>query len=383
MTETLLGNDNLIPPQIIGASSLEEMARFNESEDNKASSPSEESELTRLREKFGLHLPSDLKQRCQELGSQNYLIDGLLPDRSLGLLVGDSGLGKSALVYQMAFCVASGVPFLGRAVKQGRVVCLDFENGLGQVDGMLDGLRTHLELDKRLEDNLLLWNLNDAHSNYSSNGHNALNMILEAKPTLTIIDSLTGLYPDIEESNKNATSALQRFRTVMRECGTSILALHHIRKPSSDPKQSPPPLETCPNVREWFLQTRGARALINASDIRLGVDLPRRNRDEIILVMRGFGRVKGEIPLIYLSRHYDENGEPLGYGLVKGSNLLFDKEQVKALATLPDKFKFKDANQALSKADEATDKFLKKCIGLGLVRKISRKEGYEKLVIAE
>lgn len=344
-------------------------------------------QLTKLKAKQYVYSHDELKQRIKEIGSEKYLIEGLLPDRSLSLLVGDSGVGKSPLVYQMAVCIAAGIPFLGRAVKQGRVLCMDFENGIGQVDEMLDNLYQHLGLSEPPK-NLIFWNINDADPKYGQKGYTALDTIRREKPDFVIVDALTGMFPEVEKDNSIATKHLQQFRELIRDYGTSILALHHTKKPSDDTRFAPPSLESSPNIRIWFNQARGARAIINGSDIRIGVDIPEfanhqitdgKTKEEIALVMKGFARIKGDIPLTYLSRHCDENGEPLGYGLVKGSNLLFDKEQEEALAKLPDKFKFKDAKQALGKADEATDKFLKKCIGLGLIRKIGKKEGYEKL----
>jgi hypothetical protein len=348
-------------------------------------------ELTRLKQKWSVYSHGDLKQRVREIGSDKYLVEGLLPDRSLGLLVGDSGLGKSPLVYQMAVCIAAGIPFLDRAVKQSNVLCMDFENGLGQVAEMLDSICQHLGLSGA-PNNLVLWNINDAETKYGQPGHTALDVIRQVRPDLVIIDSLTGMFSDIEERNSYAIKYLQQLRELIRECGTSSFSLHHIKKPSDDPRYAPPSLETCSNVRQWFLQARGARALINGTDIRLGVDTPEignvliakeKNKEEIALVMGGFGRVRGEIPLTYLSRYSDESGEPLGYGVVSGVSLLFDKEREEALAKLPEKFRFKDAKQALGKADQATQDFLNKCIGLRLVHKISKKEGYEKLIVAE
>jgi len=52
-----------------------------------------------------------------------------VPSRSVNILVGDSGLGKSPLVYQLGISVATGVPFLGRETRKGRVVIADNENG--------------------------------------------------------------------------------------------------------------------------------------------------------------------------------------------------------------------------------------------------------------
>jgi RecA-family ATPase len=177
-------------------------------------------QLAKLKATWSVYSHGDLKQRCKEIGSDKQLIEGLLPDRSITLLVGDSGLGKSALVYQMGLCIAAGVPFLGRTVKQGRVLCLDFENGLGQVDEIITGLCTHLGLSKAPE-SIQFWNINDATSKYGQQGHTEFDIIRNVKPDLVIIDSLTGLFPDIEERNSFALKALQKLRELIREYGTS------------------------------------------------------------------------------------------------------------------------------------------------------------------
>ena len=350
----------------------------------------QDAEQIRLKKQYSVYSHGDLKQRCKELGNGKYLIEGLLPDKSVGLLVGDSGLGKSALVYQMALCVASGVPFLGRAVKQSKVLFLDFENGLGQVDEMLDNLCKHLGLNETPK-NFVLWNINDATSRYGQTGHTAIDIIQQVKPELVIIDAITGMFPDIEEKNSNAIKNIQQLRELIRKLGCSSLSLHHIKKPTDDPRFAPDSLEKDSSVRHWFLQTRGARALINGTDVRIGVDIPDigniilegKGKEESALVMRGFGRVRGEIPLTYLSRHCDENGEPLGYGVVTGMSLLFDKEREEALAKLPEQFKFKVAQQTLGKGAQSTTDFLNKCIGLRLIRKLGKKAGYEKIKVAE
>jgi hypothetical protein len=349
--------------------------------------PSPQAERARLKATWSAYTHDGLKQRCQQIGNVDYLIEGLLFDRSIGLLVGDSGLGKSALVYQMAVCVASGIPFLDRAVKQGRVLCLDFENGLAQVDQMLDSLYQHLGLSKQ-PDELFLWNVNDCQPKYGQSGHTALDIIRDVKPTFVTIDSLGGLYPDIEEKNSIANRCLAQLRKLIKDCGTSTLSIHHIKKPSDDSRYTLPSLEDCPNVRTWFQRARGARALINGTDIRLGVDVPGnisggakllgQLTEEVALVMRGFGRVKGEIPLSYLSRHQDANGDPLGYGVITGAYLLFNPEREAAFIKLPQKFRFKDAQQAYGKGSQATTDFLNKCVGLGLIRKVG-KLGYEKV----
>ena len=77
---------------------------------------------TEWAKRWGLRTPEGLRIRARELGASEYLVKELLPARSIAFLLGDSGLGKSPLVYQLAICVAAGVPFLGCATRQGSVV---------------------------------------------------------------------------------------------------------------------------------------------------------------------------------------------------------------------------------------------------------------------
>jgi RecA-family ATPase len=72
--------------------------------------------------KWRLQTPTALRERIKELGADKYIIKGMLPSRSIGLLLGDSGLGKSPLMYQAAICVAAGLPFLGRPTTKGNVI---------------------------------------------------------------------------------------------------------------------------------------------------------------------------------------------------------------------------------------------------------------------
>jgi len=284
------------------------------------------------------------------------------------LLVGDSGLGKSALMYQMGFCVAAGVDFVGRRVRQGRVLIMDYENGLAQIDEMLAALAQHLGLSEAPDD-LLIWNYNDCHPRFGQVNHTASELIREVRPTLTVIDSITAFKPEIEEKNSEATKVYQTLRTIMRECGSSFLASHHRGKISDNGFSTPPSLENG-NIRAWLAQARGAGALINGSDVRLGVDEPKSQRgvgnNDPAVVMRGFGRVRGEISSMYLARIRDDDGEPLGYERLSGASLLFNPEQEETYRKLTLQFRFKDAQFVYGKGAQATTDFLKKCISIGI-----------------
>jgi hypothetical protein len=75
---------------------------------------------------------------------------------------------------------------------------------------------------------------------------------------------------------------------------------------------------------------------------------------------------------IYLARSFDDAGDPVGYRKLSGVEFLGNQEQEECLKRLPGQFTFKQAKAIYGKGDQATSDFLKKCIRLGLVRKVSR-----------
>jgi len=331
----------------------------------------------------GLHTLSTLSIRARELGGSDFLIKGMLHARSIGLLVGDSGLGKSPLIYQAGLCVAAGIPFLGRETRQGRVLIADFENGMCDIVDLVERVSRYLGLSKPPEDFFHLWTLSDCQQRYGQAGNTLLDMLRDVSPTLAIIDSLGSYRPKAEELNSDSTIMLQEFRRLARDCGTAVLLVHHRRKQPRKADESAGPLESA-NLCQWFQDSRGASALVNGSDTRLGVDLPDVSaaaKDDVSLVLRGFGRIRGEIGPMYIARDVDEAGDPAGYRLLTGSELLFNPQQQKALETLGPTFTFKEAKNAYGRSDQPTTNFLKNCVELQLVRRVAR-GNYEKILCA-
>jgi RecA-family ATPase len=158
---------------------------------------------------------AEVEARAAELGSMQDTVNGLIPDRNLVLLMGDSGVGKSPLLYQLGVCVATGTLFLGRTVRPGRVLYMDFENGILPVAGLLKKASKFLgvSLDG---DNFLAWNFNDQGGNVASkDAHETYGKyIRKVNPKLCIIDSLSGVFPELR---KNQLTRPRLFNF----CGTS------------------------------------------------------------------------------------------------------------------------------------------------------------------
>ncbi len=254
---------------------------------------------TRTLHKHNLLRYADLHKLSDEESAGRELIHGLLRSRSIGIGVGDSGLGKSPLFYQLGLCVAAGVPFLGLPAEQGNVVYVDLENGLEDSKTLMEALARHLGLPQ-VPDNFLL-----------SDGESFLpvreqGFFEEIKPSLLIIDSLRAWRPHAEESNTQAAETLNELKRIARKHDLSVLLVHHIKKPGED---GTPPLKSLP-VMTWLLEACGARALINQSDLRMAFDM---GDAPDVLVWKYFIRVHGEFGPIFLERVFDATGEPIGY----------------------------------------------------------------------
>ena len=131
----------------------------------------------------------------------------------------------------------------------------------------------------------------------------------------------------------------------------------------------------------WFHQARGPSAFINNSDVRLGIDRPSPCLNKDHLIVKGFERVNGDIPIIRVCRVRDRDGEPIGYRLVAGADLLDNSEQRAAYSSLPNEFAFGQAQTAYGKGPQATTDFLNKCISAGILHKAKR-GCYEKIIPA-
>jgi putative DNA primase/helicase len=341
--------------------------------------------FTRKRKEHGVLTSSELSDRLQELSNETEIVGGLIPRGSVTLLVGDSGLGKSPFLYQLALCVASGLPFLGHPVVRNRVLYFDYENSLSDVEGILSRLKHHLGLDNgNIPEELIIWSFNDP----SHTGEPPVfQMMRDFGPCVVILDTLGAFKPGFDKNNEVATRTLKSLRGWARDTGSTIVGVHHPRKESKKRGERPEPIEG--DLRQWFLEMRGARALFNGSDVRLAVGEPHSaqtrvpstdnmDQTQIAFLLRGIRKVHGEMPWTYVARKFDSRENPLGYEKLTGEKLLFHTDQQAAFQELPFSFRYKDAQLAYGKGAQATADFLSKCIALGILRKKPAR-GYQKI----
>jgi hypothetical protein len=318
--------------------------------------------------KFHIYSFNELNDRVTELRLEEFLIEKFIPRQSISFVVGKSGEGKSPFLYQAMISVAAGIPLAGRQVKQGKVLYMDCENGLDQVKNLVSRISEHLGL-KEPPPNLRLWNLNDAGEKFGQSGYDLAAFVAEERPDWVIIDPLKTIFPKIDQDNSLANECFRRLRKLGADFNCAFTGLHHPKKPSNKPDERPERLEITDDLRGWFDQSRGSLELINGSDVRIGLESSLTPGADI--VVRGFGRVTGEFPMMPLARVNGSDGKPVGYRLLEGEDQL-SEEQLTAFHNMPESFQFKQAREIYGKTDSPTIRFLEKLIRLGLLERPSR-----------
>lgn len=299
------------------------------------------------------------------------LVEGLIRDRSISLLVGDSNLGKTPLAIQMGVCISAGLPLFGRKVLQGRVLYCDAESNSTGFSEMLQALSGFQSLSEPPE-NFLVWSPNwetaipGASTGDPQWGKALEKLVLEVRPRLVVVDPLRMFWPQAETKNTEAAEMITSLRNITKATQTSWLILHHRRKVNSQ-VLAPDLVE---NPHQWFQETAGAHALVNQSDTRLGV-VPHPGQGDLMLA--GLMRGSGPLAPLDLGRVLDDAGSAVGYKLLVGVEQLSQSDQ-QLYSQLPARFRFKDARQTIGGSSESNvARFLSKCCSV----QVLRKEGQE------
>lgn len=312
----------------------------------------------------------NLKSECAnaEHASKYGVVAGFIPRRAVSFLIGDSGIGKSPLAYQLGLSVAGGVPFLGMETESGLVIMGDYENGMEESLNLSEQLARFLEIP-RVPDNFVVWSAD--HSNGNPMDIQRICESATQPPRLIIVDSLRSHDAHFEKID-HAADKMNHLNKLAYKTGTAILVIHHTRKPN---REHPVPALYSDDTRvmQWLKETAGGGSLINQSHTRIAVDsVDGRSHLDAALILRWYRKSKGEAGPLYLGRVCDEDGEPYGYRALTDVRLIGNLEQETAFSNLPREFAFKEAKKVLGRSDDPTSKFLKKCAALGLVRQVAR-----------
>ncbi len=165
--------------------------------------------------------------------SHTYMIKGVLPRATLGVLFGESGSGKSFITLDMCIAIALGHPWRGKRTKQGRVAYIVAEGAAGFRNRLLAygiyhglDLRTiPLDILDATPNLLLKEDALDLSKSLLASGE---------PPALVVFDTLA---QSMAGANENASEdmgkALAHCKGIHKATDAMVLLVHHSGKDSS------------------------------------------------------------------------------------------------------------------------------------------------------
>jgi hypothetical protein len=195
------------------------------------------------------------------------IIKDLLPNSTSAfmLVCGRSGIGKTNLGLYTAFCIATGRKFFDLETKQKVVGYLSFEGGKQQIANRFEKLRKTFGNTS----DYLRWE-HTMPIKLNSKGKEELKKLLTGLD-VAIIDPLRPLVAGDWMKPADAATFLDNLREVQNEIGTTIILLHHIRKPDRKFRVLPEDLQ---------FEIKGATEYVDGAATVLLLDRPRHSRDE-------------------------------------------------------------------------------------------------------
>jgi RecA-family ATPase len=189
-----------------------------------------------------------------------WIIDRLIPNRSVCVLTGKRGTLKTFLALEIAYSIASGTDFLDKfSTRKGGVIYLDKENGISIMKGRTLMIKRGLGIEEPLKIGFICFSqlkidkLGDIEKIES--------LMNKYKPNLLIVDTYRrGI--SFDENDAGAVSGLfvDILRPLSEKYNISILLIHHNRKGGMG--------ESIDEMDE----IRGSSDLANYSDVILKAD---------------------------------------------------------------------------------------------------------------
>lgn len=195
------------------------------------------------------------------------IIKDLLPDSTSAymLICGRSGIGKTNLVLYLAFCIATGDKFFSMQTKQKVVGYLSFEGSEKQIAKRFEKLmetfgdvREYLQWEHSLPIKL------------NSQCKGELKRLITGLD-VAIIDPLRPLVAGDYSKPVDASNFLTHLRDVQNDTGTTLILVHHIRKPDKKLRVLPEDLQ---------FEIKGATEYVDGAATVLLLDRPRYSKDD-------------------------------------------------------------------------------------------------------
>lgn len=162
----------------------------------------------------------------RDLPAPEYIVDGWVEDLALSAVIGPSGVGKSAVVLDMACSIAMGVPWQGKTTKRSRVLYIAGEGGTGAAQRVKSWEQEHdLNVGEDLymiTESVLIGSKNKELWPWLAE------QVRELDIRLVIFDTLARMSLGLEENSaSDMGNAVARFDRLRRDGKTGVMVVHH------------------------------------------------------------------------------------------------------------------------------------------------------------
>jgi len=165
--------------------------------------------------------------------SQQWRVEGLLPVEALSMIYSPQAQFKTFFALDLALCVANGIPFHGRRVKQGPVIYILGEGRGGLKNRIAAWLLKHDVKDVEQARFAL-----EAIQFKSADDVSALKSVIEAqnmRPAMLFIDTFARSAVGVDENDAMQMGVwIDAVTTLKMDLGCDVVTVHHAQKPRPD-----------------------------------------------------------------------------------------------------------------------------------------------------
>lgn len=175
----------------------------------------------------------------KDVPERSWIADDLIPGRTVTLLAGDGGTGKSLLSLQLAVAVATDSKWLDRKVTAGPVLYISAEDDVDELHRRLASISKAQDIGLDAMDRVTLCSLAgedalmafvDARTGilHASPLYDEITRQAEAvEPVLIVLDTLADLFPGNENDRAQARQFVGLLRGLAMQVDCAILLLSH------------------------------------------------------------------------------------------------------------------------------------------------------------
>lgn len=195
----------------------------------------------------------------RNLPPPEYIVDGWVEDLALSAIIGPSGVGKSAVVLDMACSIAMGIPWQGKNTKRSRVLYIAGEGGTGAAQRVKAWEAEH-NLDVG-EDLFMIVEAVLIGSKDRELWPWLAEQVKAQDIRLVIFDTLARMSLGLEENSaSDMGNAVARFDRLRRDGKTGVMVVHHTARGAT--------------------HGRGSTAILGALDSEVLVQPPEDEEDD-------------------------------------------------------------------------------------------------------